>query len=130
MSTKPSEITKRYSHYALLFHLLSVLVLLLPLAYYAVLGFIHGETVEKFTLGCTFAIACCLVAANVIFKYHIRSTVWVLVLGIYFCLDNIQTLLIMVAVGTILDEFVLTPLYKSYSKKAGINREIDKRLNG
>lgn len=128
--SKPSEITKRYSHYALIFHLLSILVLLLPLAYYAVLGFIHGETVEKFTLGCTFAIAACLVAANVIFKYHIRSTIWILVLGIYFCLDNIQTLLIMVACGTILDEFILTPLYKSYSRKAGINREIDKRLNG
>ena len=123
-----SQITRKYANLSLLFGSLSFLVLSSPLVYYAVLAFINGETTEKFTLGLCFVMAAIFLAINVIFKYHIRSTIWVVVLGIYFCLDDIQVLLIMVAVGTILDEFILTPLHKSYKQKAGINREIDKRI--
>lgn len=123
-----SQITRKYANLSLLFGSLSFLVLSAPLVYYAVLAFINGETTEKFTLGLCFVMAAIFLSINVIFKYHIRSTIWVVVLGIYFCLDDIQVLLIMVAVGTILDEFILTPLHKSYKQKAGINREIDKRI--
>lgn len=122
-----SEITKKYQRLAILFQALSIIVLVAPLAYYTILGFINGETTEKLTLGITFVIAAILFIVNVLFKYHIRSTIWILVLGIYFCIDNILPLLFMVAIGTILDEFILTPLYKSYKNKCTINREIDKR---
>ena len=122
-----SEITKKYQRLSILFQCLSILVLVAPLAYYTILGFINGETTEKFTLGITFVIAAILFIVNVLFKYHIRSTIWILVLGIYFCMDNILPLLFMVAIGTILDEFILTPLHKSYKNKCTINREIDKR---
>lgn len=128
MANKMSDVTRNYKLKALLFQCLSILVLAAPIIYYAVLGFINGETTEKFTLGITFVIAAIMLAINIIFKYHIRSTLWIIVLGIYICLDSIQALLIMVAVGTILDEFLLTPLHKSYKSKANINREIDKRL--
>lgn len=122
-----SDITKKYQRLAILFQSLSIIVLVAPLAYYTILGFINGETTEKFTLGITFVIAAILFIVNVLFKYHIRSTIWILVLGIYFCIDDILPLLFMVAIGTILDEFLLTPLYKSYKNKCTINREIDKR---
>ena len=122
-----SDITKKYQRLAILFHALSILILVAPLAYYTIYGFINGETTEKLTLGITFVIACILLVINVLFKYHIRSTIWILVLGIYFCIDSIMPLLLMVAIGTILDEFVLTPLYKSYHTKCTINKEIDKR---
>ena len=122
-----SDITKKYQRLSILFQCLSILVLVAPLAYYTILGFINGETTEKLTLGITFVIAAILFIVNVLFKYHIRSTIWILVLGIYFCIDNILPLLFMVAIGTILDEFLLTPLHKSYKNKCTINREIDKR---
>lgn len=122
-----SDITKKYQRLAILFHALSILILVAPLAYYTIYGFINGEVTEKLTLGITFVIACILLVINVLFKYHIRSTIWILVLGIYFCIDSIMPLLLMVAIGTILDEFVLTPLYKSYHNKCTINKEIDKR---
>ena len=128
MANKMSDITKRYKLKALIFQCLSTLVLAAPIIYYTILGFINGETTEKFTLGITFVMAAIMFSINILFKHHIRSTLWVIVLGIYLCLDNIQALLIMVAIGTILDEFLLTPLYKSYKNKANINREIDKRL--
>ena len=122
-----SDITKKYQRLAILFHALSIIVLVAPLAYYIILGFINGETTEKFALGITFVIAVILFIINILFKYHIRSTLWILVLGVYFCMDNILPLLFMVAIGTILDEFVLTPLYRSYRNKYTINKEIDKR---
>ena len=123
-----SKETRKYKNLSILFLALSILVLVAPLAYYSVVGFIEGETTEKFTLGLTFVIASILFVINILFKFHIRSTIWVLVLGIYFCLDNILPLIFMVAIGNILDEFLFTPLHKHYKSKASINKEIDKRI--
>lgn len=123
-----SKETRKYKNLSILFLALSILVLVAPLAYYSIVGFIEGETTEKFTLGLTFVIASILFVINILFKFHIRSTIWVLVLGIYFCLDNILPLIFMVAIGNILDEFLFTPLHKHYKSKASINKEIDKRI--
>lgn len=123
-----SKETRKYKTLSILFLALSILVLVAPLAYYSVVGFIEGETTEKFTLGMTFVIAAILFVINILFKFHIRSTIWILVLGIYFCLDNILPLIFMVAIGNILDEFLFTPLHKHYKSKASINKEIDKRI--
>lgn len=123
-----SKETRKYKNLSILFLALSILVLVAPLAYYSIVGFIEGETTEKFTLGLTFVIAAILFVINILFKFHIRSTIWVLVLGIYFCLDNILPLIFMVAIGNILDEFLFTPLHKHYKSKASINKEIDKRI--
>lgn len=123
-----SKETRKYKTLSILFLALSILVLVAPLAYYSIVGFIEGETTEKFTLGLTFVIASILFVINILFKFHIRSTIWVLVLGIYFCLDNILPLIFMVAIGNILDEFLFTPLHKHYKSKASINKEIDKRI--
>lgn len=123
-----SKETRKYKNLSILFLALSILVLVAPLAYYSIVGFIEGETTEKFTLGITFVIASILFVINILFKFHIRSTIWVLVLGIYFCLDNILPLIFMVAIGNILDEFLFTPLHKHYKSKASINKEIDKRI--
>lgn len=91
--------------------------------------FYNGSVHQKITLGIVLIIAVLLVVVNVVLKYHIRSVLWILILGIYFCLDNIMPLLLIVAIGTILDEFVLSPLHKSFKNKAKINNEIDKRIN-
>lgn len=123
-----SRETRKYKALSILFLSLSILILVAPIAYFSIQGFIQGETTEKFTLGITFVIACILFVINILFKFHIKSTIWILVLGIYFCLDNILPMIFMLAIGNILDEFVFTPLYKRYKNKATINKEIDKRI--
>ena len=123
-----SRETRKYKALSILFLALSILVMVAPLAYYSIQGFIQGETTEKFTLGITFAISCILFAINIMFKFHIKSAIWIIVLGIYFCLDNILPMIFILAVGNILDEFVFTPLHKHYKNKAIINKEIDKRI--
>ena len=123
-----SEITKKYSALSIVFFWASVICVCTPLIAYAVVGFINGEPTEKVSLALCFSVTAILTIINLVFKFHIRSALWILVLGIYICLDNIQTLLVLVACTTILDEFVFTPLHKRFKNKATINREIDKRV--
>lgn len=123
-----SRETRKYKALSILFLALSILVLVAPLAYYSIQGFIQGEATEKFTLGITFVIACILFVINILFKFHIRSTIWIVVIGVYFCIDNILPMILVLAVGNILDEFVFTPLHKRFKNKAIINKEIDKRI--
>lgn len=125
---KKSNVTKKNARLSCLFFWLSLIVTLLPVIVYVILAFVNGEVHQKATLGVTVTVAMILFVINVVFKYHIRSVLWILVLGIYFCIDNIMPLLLMVAIGTILDEFILTPLHKSFKNKKTINYEIDKRI--
>ena len=127
MCMKKSPITKKYITLAWIFGMLSFMVLVFPVAYYMILGFIYGGVTEKLILSITFVIALILLVINLVFKFHIRSTIWIIVLGIYFCIASILPLLLMVAIGNIIDEFLLSPLHKMYHNKAIINREIDRR---
>lgn len=126
---KQSETTKKNKALYWVFNILSFIVMFVPIAVYIVKGYIEADlTTEKVGLTCTIMVSIILVAINFIFKYHIRSTLWILLLGVYFCIDNILAMIILIAVGTILDEFLLTPLKKSFKNKYTINKEIDKRL--
>lgn len=126
---KQSEITKKYKTLYWIFTILSFIAVFVPVFVYVIKGYVDAElTTEKVRLTCTIMIAIILTAVNFIFKYNIRSTLWILLLGVYSCLDNILAMIIMIAVGTILDEFLLTPLKKSFKNKFTINKEIDKRL--
>lgn len=122
-----SDVTKGYKTKYKSLSLLSFILTIGPLIAFTILAFINGEVHEKLVLGCTVAIALILLIVNVVMKYHIRSTLWILVLGIYTCLDNIMPLLLTVAIVTILDEFILHPLAKKYKNLFTINNEIDKR---
>lgn len=119
--------TKKYRVISILTGVLSALINILPLGVYAVLGFVQGSVHQKLTLGLTLMIALILVGVNLVFKFHIRSVLWVVVLGIYFCINNIMPLLLILAIGTVLDEAIITPVHKRYAEKYRINKEIDKR---
>lgn len=123
-----SKITKSSRRAANAFSVLSFLLTVAPIVIFGIQAFIAGEPHEKTTLGLTITTALILVAINAMFKLHIRSVLWILVLGIYVCLDNIQTMLLVMAITTILDEFVAVPLRNKFKKKYEINREIDKRI--
>lgn len=122
-----NERTKKIRNRYRLFKSLSICLTFLPLIVYVIIAFINGQPFEKFTMGCMVMIALIFVMLNVIMKYNIRSTVWVLILGIYLCLDDITPLLIIMAVSTIIDEFVVSKLANKYKNQFVINKEIDKR---
>lgn len=128
MKSQKSNTTKHYRRLAIFMAALSILVLLGPIFTYAVQAFIVANTVEKLALGGMAIAAIVLVCFNFLMKMKLRSPVWLCLLGIYFVMDAIMPLIIMLAVGTVLDEFVLSPLYKKFKGQAAINAEIDKRL--
>lgn len=120
--------TKKYERLSLLFYWLGVITLLAPVIIYTAIGFAEGTITEKISLGMTLIGAIILTALNVLFKTHYRSGIWLVIIGLFFCLESIMPLLTCVAVATILDEFVFTPLHNMYKQKYTINKEIDKRI--
>ena len=123
-----SEITKKYKKQYMIAKGLSILMTVGPLMYYMILGFSISEPTKKVILSLTAVSALILTAVNVVFKLHIRSTIFLLMLGIHCCIDNITTLILIMAATTLIDEIILMPMCKYCKSKYSINKEIDKRL--
>lgn len=98
-----------------------------PLLGYLIYGFIVAEPKEKIGLSAVTICAIVLGAISAICKLNLRSTLWVLLLGLYWALGTLLEPLIIIASCTILNEFVVEPLNKSYKAKLITNKEIDKR---
>lgn len=125
---KASDITKKYRTGYWILTVLSWLLTLGPLVGYIIYSFIVSGTIEKVSLATIVFVAIVLTAISIIFKKHIRSTVFLLILGIYLAIEKITVMLIIISICTIIDEFIITPLQKSYHSKLVCNKEIDKRM--
>lgn len=119
--------TKKYKLIKNCLGLLSLILTCFPIIFYTVRAFVEGTSFQKVSLGLLTTAAIILTLVNILFKMHLRSTMWLALIGISTCLQNITTLLIIIAVTTILDELIITPLRKKYKNLYIINREIDKR---
>ena len=89
-----SQRTKKFKILYITFSIISFLLTLGPVSFYIVKGYIDADlTKEKVALTGIILCAIILTAVNVLIKHHIRSTIWLLMLGIYYCVDNIMPLL-------------------------------------
>lgn len=122
-----TDITKKYKKAANTLSIVSWALTFVPIIVYVIVAFANGTPAQKLTLGISVIIAGMLVAVNFMMKLNLRSTIWVLMLGVYVCLKNILPLLLIIAISTIIDEMIISPLAKSYKNKYVINKEIDKR---
>lgn len=123
-----SKTTKKYRKAYWITTAISWALVLGPFLGYLIYGFIRGETIQKLSLGVTSMAAIALTGFSIILKKHIRSTIFIILLGIYIALREITILLIILSICTILDEFIITPLQKSYREKMVINNQIDRRM--
>lgn len=125
-----STMTNKYKKLSILTFLLSAMCSLCPILIYVIKAFVDKDVqaVNKYTLGIMCSLALIVTLINIVAKLHLRCIPWILLLGIYLCLKNITALLVIMAITTIVDELVLTPLHKSFKNKYTINKEIDKRL--
>ena len=119
--------TQKCKRLSRLFFCLSWLLTVCPVLVYLVRAFVIGLPHQKLTLGCMVVVAGILTAISVMNKVVIRSTKWILILGIYAAIREILPLLIMIAVFTIIDEFIIGPLHRHYKLKYKINKEMDDR---
>ena len=125
-----TETTKKYRTYYWILFAISIALNFLPLLVYVIKGYADIEVSEgrKVTLTITMMVALCLSIYNILAKRHMRSVIWILLLGVYFAVQKIELLLLLMAICTIVDEFIVEPLMKMYKFKWKSNVEIDSRL--
>jgi len=121
--------TKRFATLYRLMALFSLVCTIGPITVFTVYAISNGEigSKQKLTLGLCLLVCLLLVILNTIKKYNLRSPVYIMILGIHTCIQNLTLLFIIMAVTTALDEFVFTPLKREFRMKYTINKEIDAR---
>ena len=100
---------------------------LAPLIIFGIMGFMQAQPKEKLCLGaiCMISLIFCLV--NIVMKCNYRFFVWLTMLGIYVCMDNLLPVLITLVVCSFLDELIVIPLKDHYNQRYITNKEIDAR---
>lgn len=104
------------------------IILATPLFYFFVSALAMGaEAWKKVTLVSTSMLSLVLIGVNFIFKFHLRSPLWIILIGIHTVMDNVIVLIILLAITSLIDELFLTPWIKSTKAKLITNKEIDLR---
>ena len=123
-----SDRTKKLKRAAFLLSAASFLLSVGPLLVYTVKALMSGSTTtDKCLLLSCISIGVILSLVCVINKYSPRCRIWLILIGLYVCLDNIIGCIITLAITQILDELLVCPLAKIFRQKYSINKEIDKR---
>lgn len=126
---KASSFTNRTRARLWTYRILDLLILLLPIMIY--IGFAYADgaalTHEKVALTGCISIALILTLFNILTKRHLRSPIWILLIGLYCIVDNLLPLVITLASATVADEFILTPLISHYRTKLVADKAIDRR---
>jgi len=121
--------TKQYRLIYWTLFITSILLNVGPLAAYSIkAGYESNLIHEKIVLVMTILIILIMTGVSLINKVAMRSRLWVILIGVYVCIDYIMTPLIIIAVCQIVDEVIITPLKHSYKNKLEINKQIDKRM--
>ena len=122
-------VTKKLKRKYIIATILSFLLNVCPLLVFTIIAFISGTAiVHKVTLSMTLLIVLIFTAITFFNKTVFRSKLWILLIGLWLCLDNILTPLIVFATCQVIDELIVTPIKNHYKNSYKINKEIDKRL--
>lgn len=122
-------ITKKYKLIAAILTLACILLNVAPLFTYSIIAVCQADlVVEKVGLVCSVFVVLIMTLISLVNKTAMRSRIWIVLLGLYFCLDYILTPLIIIAICQVVDEMIVSPLRKHYHNKYTINKEIDKRM--
>lgn len=121
--------TKKYRTLYWLFFMLSIFCNIGPLAYYTIDAAINSDlTYEKLALSVTVLIVLIMSLVCLINKVVLRSRLWIMLIGLYICLDFMLTPLMVIAACQVADEILITPLKNNFREKLIINKQFDKRM--
>lgn len=103
-----------------------------PFLYYIPFAFVTGTPKTSYVVCSTLVISFILLVVSFVIgvthRAGIHKTIfWVLLLGLTFAVKNQLTLIIVMALASILDEIVFIPLKDKYKRLYETNKEIDKR---
>ena len=121
--------TKKMRLTSLFLTLASILLSIGPLIVYLVLGYQQAQsTVGQITLTSMLGVSVILSLVCIINKYSPRCRLWLILIGLYMCLDNFIGCILVLAITQCLDELVISPLAKRYRELYRTNKEIDRRM--
>lgn len=121
--------TKTYKFKKNICFLFSMMCSFGPLLVFSIMGFVQAEGVHKLSLSLTLICAIIIAAISALKKIHLRSTIYIVMIGLWMALDRLLPFILTIAVCTIFDELVFTPLYKRYKEDYHTNLQLDRRLN-
>lgn len=125
-----SKFTKKSRALLWTWRVIDWLCLFAPLIIYLIIGLSNNNvtTGAKVTLVAMLFLALILTAINVIAQKHLRCPIWVLLIGLYVAMDKyLMPLIIILAITSILDDLIFTPLIHYYYTQTVASKTIDKR---
>lgn len=120
--------TKKYRTLFIIFGILSLLATVGPFIYFMIYGFATGTAEQKIVLGSTAIVGIIFAALSLIGKFSLRGLGYIILIAMNYAIENIMGIIITLAVCTILDELVFTPLKKYFGNEYSKNKTIDKRI--
>jgi len=126
-----SKYTKACRRKLWLFRILDWICLAAPLIIYVVVALSNGEVLvaQKVAVVSTAMIAIMLTVFNAISQKKLRCPIWIVLIGLFVAIrDYLMPLIIILAITSILDDLVFTPVISYYRTKLISNKAIDERL--
>ena len=114
-----------------LYRIIDWILLFMPVIVYVIIALCDEgvTTVGKVSVVGTVAVAAILALFNIIAQKRLRCPIWIVLIGLYIAIrDYLLPLVIILAVVSICDDLILTPLISYYRSKLIANKAIDERL--
>lgn len=125
-----SKATKRYKNLLWTYRILDWLCLFAPLLIYVFIALCNGGVlaIGKVAVVGSVIIAGILAVINVIAQKRLRCPIWILIIGLYIAVKEwLLPLVIILAITSVLDDLVFTPLIHKYYTKYQASIVIDER---
>lgn len=125
-----SKYTKECRFKLWLFRILDWVCLALPVIVYIIMALSGGVLVaQKVAVVATTMVAIILTVFNIIAQKRLRCPIWIILIGLYIAIQKyLMPLIIILAVTSVLDDLVFTPLISYYRTKLIANKAMDERL--
>ena len=125
-----SAFTKSCRRKLWFFRILDWICLAAPLMVYIIIALCNDgiKVGYKVAVVSTLMVAIILTIFNVIAQKKLRCPIWILLIGLYVAIrDYLMPLIIILAITSILDDLVFTPLIHYYYTKTVASKTIDQR---
>ena len=124
-----SKKTKKLRATYLITTIVSLLLWAAPIGTFVVMALVKSEFLyQKAALSLSVLTVVIMTIVALSAKIALRSRLWVLLIGVYICLDNILTMIVIFAACQIIDEMIVAPIRSRAKRRLEINRELDARL--
>lgn len=128
---KASDYTKKCRTYLWFFRILDWICLFLPLIIYIFVALFNGNVIiaGKMALVGMTLIALILTIFNVLAQKRLRCPIWIVLIGLFIAIKQwLLPLIIILAITSVLDDLVFTPLIAHYKMKLEASKVMDDRL--